>query len=827
MSKSFRRGLCATSALVTSLLIAGAAMAQSTGSTALEEVVVTGAKNRSIEGLIEQTAPKSKVAIGQDFISKQMPGQSIADTLNIVPGYNFNNTDGYGNSGGNIRLRSFDGPRISLQWDGTQLNDSGNYAIFTNQQLDSELIERAEVNLGTTDVDSPTASATGGSINYITRRPQSDIGGQVTGQIGSFNFGRLFAVLDSGEIGPFGTSAFIAGSYTKYDKFKGPGELEKTQYNARIFQSLGDNGDFASIAFHYNENRNAFYRNATLAQYRQFGDQFENDSRCTRPTPVTGTAQNDNTQSNFVNFLGQVGIGSCTNYYNVRINPSNTGNIRGQFKYHILDNLIFTFDPSAQYVLANGGGFTVLSETDNRLKGAAGPTGPGRDLNGDNDTLDSVQMYTPNLTNTHRYSINTSLIWAINDTNRVRVAYARDYARHRQSAEWSAVDQNGNPSDVFGGKTDHAPRIATNDGNFMRGRDRFSIAELNMFAAEYSGKFFDNALEVRLGLRAPYFQRELNQYCYSQNGTNNVLCTTQPVATTLANGNVQFAGNTNQYITPYSAEKKYDKVLPNVGLSYRFGSNQTVYFSYAEGLSAPRTDNLYTVVRSSTGAVTNPGVEPETTTTYDLGYRYSTPTLLVSASIYSQDFQNRIVSSYDADLGVFIDRNIGSVKIQGFDGQAVWQPFEPLTLIGSISYNDSEVQSNIPLSGGLFLPTKGKTLVETPEWTQVARVEWALNDALSVNVQSKWVSERFSTDVNDEKSPPYNVWDAGLRWGLPVAAIEGAYLQVNVRNIFDTQYLGNISSQQNAVTVPGSTGFAPTYSIGAPRTLQMTVGARF
>lgn len=827
MSKSFRRGLCASSALMTSLLIAGAAMAQSTGSAALEEVVVTGAKNRQIEGLIEQTAPKAKVAIGQDFIAKQMPGQSIADTLNIVPGYNFTNADGYGNSGGNMRLRSFDGPRISLQWDGTQLNDSGNYAIFTNQQLDSELIERAEVNLGTTDVDSPTASATGGSINYITRRPGTDMGGQVSGQLGSFNYGRVFAVLDSGEVGPFGTRAFLAGSYTKYDKFKGPGELQKTQYNARIFQPIGDNGDFASIAFHYNENRNAFYRNPTLAQWRQFGDKFENDSACTRPLPVAGTAQNDTTQSNFVSFLGTVGIGSCTNYYNVRINPSNTGNVRGQFKYHILDNLIFTFDPSLQYVLANGGGFTVLSETDNRLKGAAGPTGPGRDLNGDGDTLDSVQMYTPNLTNTHRYSINSSLIWELNDTNRVRLAYARDYARHRQSAEWSAVDRFGNPSDVFAGKTGHAPRIATNDGNFMRGRDRFSIAQLDMFAAEYSGKFFDNALEVRLGLRAPYFKRELNQFCYSQNGTNSVLCTTQPIATTLANGNVQFAGNTNQYIKPYSTEKKYDKVLPNVGLSYRFADNQTVYFSYAEGLSAPRTDNLYTVVRSSTGAITNPGVQPETTKTYDLGYRYSAPNLLVSASLYSQDFQNRIVSSYDADLGLFIDRNIGSVKIKGVDAQAVWQPFDPLTLIGSVSYNDSEVQSNIPLSGGLFLPTKGKKLVETPEWTQVARIEWAVNDALSVNVQTKWVSERFSTDVNDEKTKPYNVWDAGLRWKLPVEAIEGAYLQLNVRNIFEAKYLASISSQQNAITLPGSTGFAPTYSVGAPRTMQMTIGAKF
>ncbi len=829
MKSIFRNALYASTAMATGLLLAGSALAQTTGSATLDEVVVTGAKAKQIEGILEQTAPKSKVAIGQDFIAKQMPGQTIAETLNVVPGYNFTNSDAYGNSGGNMRLRSFDGPRISLQWDGTQLNDSGNYAIYTNQQLDSELVERAEVNLGTTDVDSPTASATGGSINYVTRKPSKEFGGLADAQLGSFNFGRAFAVVDSGAFGPFGTTAFLSGSYTKYDKFKGEGTLEKKQVNARIYQSIGDNGDFASVAIHYNENRNNFYRNPTLAQYNQYGYSFDEDAHCARPIAVNGTAQNDGTQSSYVDFLGNTLTGSCTNYAGVRINPSNTGNIRGQFKYHLMDNVVFTFDPSVQYVLANGGGFTLLSETDNRLRGAGAPTGAGVDLNGDKDTLDTVQTYTPSNTNTHRYGINSSLIWQINDNNRVRLAYALDYARHRQTGQFTSVDANGNPSNVFGGKTDYGTPIRTADGSIMRTRDRLSIAQLNMFAGEYLGKFMDGALEVRAGVRVPYFQRDLTQYCYTQNGTSSVLCTTQTIASTLSNGNVLLTGQsaTTQYIKPFSTTKKYDKVLPNIGVNYKLSANNSVYVSYAEGLSAPRTDNLYTAVRSSTGAITNPNAQPETTKTVDLGFRHSSANLLISAAIYSQKFQNRIVSSYDQDLGITLDRNIGDVDIKGFDGQVVWQVADPLTWIGSVSYNDSEVKSNIPLSGGNYLPTKGKTLVETPKWTLVERVEWNVTDAVSVGVQGKYVSSRFSTDVNDEKTPAYSMWDANLRWNLPVDLGKGAYFQFNVKNIFDAKYLASISSQSNAITVTGATGFAPSYSLGSPRTFQGTVSMKF
>jgi iron complex outermembrane receptor protein len=148
----------ASTALVGCLLSATAAMAQSTGTDAVEQVVVTASTVKNQNGaIVQQTVPKSRSTITQEFISRQVPGQTILDSLNLMPGVNFTNNDAYGSAGGDITIRGFDSQRIALLQDGVPLNDSGNYAIYPNQQMDSELIAKVDVNTGTTDVDSPTA----------------------------------------------------------------------------------------------------------------------------------------------------------------------------------------------------------------------------------------------------------------------------------------------------------------------------------------------------------------------------------------------------------------------------------------------------------------------------------------------------------------------------------------------------------------------------------------------------------------------------------------------------------------------------------------------
>src|SRR5690606_34646715 len=102
-SKKFLAGV-ALSAL--SLGMGGVAYAQSTASQIEEEdvIIVTGAR-RDIGGAItNEQAPRARTTITDELIDQQTAGQTILQTINLVPGVTFSNNDAYGSSGGNITM---------------------------------------------------------------------------------------------------------------------------------------------------------------------------------------------------------------------------------------------------------------------------------------------------------------------------------------------------------------------------------------------------------------------------------------------------------------------------------------------------------------------------------------------------------------------------------------------------------------------------------------------------------------------------------------------------------------------------------------------------
>ncbi len=838
---------------IASALLLGAglgqnAFAQSSATEAIEEdlaeVVVSATRVRSIGLVGDQTAPKSRVTLSSDYLETQMSGQTVFQSLNQIPGVNFTNSDPYGGSGGNLRIRGFDGSRVSVTFDGIPLNDSGNYALYPNQMLDPELIDRVDVNLGTTDVDSPTASATGGTVAYKTRRPAEEFGGYGIASFGQDNFRRGLVRVDTGEFGPWGTKAFLAASYQDYDKFKGPGGLERKQFNFMVRQDF-DSGNFVSLAGHWNENRNAFYRTASIASFENYGRDYDNLPTCTRDLPTAGVADNENFLPNTqtvpqpapplpLHADNPAYTGSCTNFYGVRLNPSDTGNFRMQSLWNLGESLRLSFDAAWQYTLANGGGSTAIAETpaasspDKRVLGNTNLV--GFDLNGDGDILDTVRFYSPNNTNTKRWSATTSLIWDINENNILRFAYSWDRARHRQTAQWGYINDAGTGvENVFAGR--QGERVYAADGDIIRGRDRFSIAELNQYAVEYRTELADDKIVAAIGVRAPFFTRELNQYCYTPNGgsgssgtigaAGGTLCTSRQPLAVLPNGNVTFTPtNPVQFIAPYSEEVKFDDLLPNAGITFKPWVNHAFYASYAEGLSAPRTDNLYSVIRLPDGSVGRPTPESETTKAYDIGWRLNNSRTIASVALYRIDYANRIVSSFDQELGFSVDRNVGDVKVQGFDAQVGQRFGELVDLSLSVAYNDSELLENVPTSG-VPIPTEGKTLVETPKWMFGARMDVKVTENMRVGLQAKKVDDRFGTDLNNEIAPAYTVVDLDARYTFNFPGIENAEVQLNVINLLDEEYYGNISSGTGVGT---SVGF---YSIGAPRTVMGSIRFNF
>jgi len=893
--------LCATTAFV----LPGMAMAQSTGTIATDEdntVVVTGNRTRDVNGISIPDRPKAQGVLGAEVIQRQAPGQSILQTVNLVPGVNFTNSDAYGSSGGNLRIRGFDGNRISLTFDGIPLNDSGNYAIFSNQQLDPELIEQVNVNLGQTDVDSPTASASGGTVNYRTILPTRDISIRAVGSVGEDSYRRGFLILHSGEWWENGPRAFASYSNTRYDWFRGPGEIYKQQFNARIYYPIGSNGDFVSVSGHYNRNRNNFSRNVGFTDLRttalpdgtaglvgapQLAADLANPSRvgeyddatwgriidgpinnlatCNLPSHPgnAGVAENDNGGTG-VNGTGAAATGgannvlnasSCSNYTGLRINPSNTGNIRINGRFHLASNLILTVDPSFQYVLANGGGTTTITETDLRLRGAtpinAGPNIAGKDLNGDGDILDTVRFLTPNNTNTRRFGLTASLIWTINENNRVRVAYTFDRAHHRQTGEWGYLLDSGDPESVFGGRN-ATPLLDVNSFQFQQ-RDRTSIARLHQFAGQYIGNFFDDHLRVELGLRLPFFHRDLQTFCPIQAADGFAYCTSQPI---LARGTAIAPGPGSQTIpifvnvgdcistaapcnfptagralyAPFAVKYDFNPVLPNLGLVYNFGGGFSMFASYSRGFSAPRTDNLYRAP-----IVT---VDPETTNSFDLGLRYVRRNIIAQATVWNINYKNRIVTSFDQTAGISVDRNVGSVHSYGVDASIGFEPIPELSLYANASYNHSRLQDNIALGttldcGNTFNTTQlgcaataGKRVTETPDLTLGGRAQANLGP-FTFGLQAKWVGSRYATDDNSILVDDYTTVDVDFRFDLGSIGLTGSYFQFNVINAFNERYFGNISTSINGPAISGPNGNTsagnPSFAIGAPRTMLATL----
>lgn len=908
--------LCATTALVMPAM----AFAQSTGSQEFEEetIVVTGTRTQEVGGVTAPDTTKAKAALTSEVIARQNPGQTILDTINLIPGVSFQNNDAYGSSGGTLNIRGFSADRISLTVDGVPLNDSGNYAIFSNQQFDPEIIGEVNVNLGTTDVDSPTASAAGGTVNYRTITPRKELGAMLSASYGDFDFHRIFGMIETGEFTPWGTRAFVSASRAVNDNpFNNYSRVRKQQYNAKIYQPVGSKGDFISVAGHYNQNRNNFFGSSPLRQ-----DLTRTLSNGTIvPRIVGGLTQNRYPRNNdereyFVNFpcktdTPQPGVadspspsagpngaadpngdyGSCGTEFERRYNPSNTGNIRVGSRF-TLGALTLTVEPSYQYVKANGGGTVTGEEGALRDINPAGGTATtaqcratpnsatntcvagylggtpyfGRDLNGDGDILDRVNVVAPSQTQTHRYGVIAGVRWDINDQHAVRAGYTLDHARHRQTGEVGLLDSSGEPLDVF--PVNDPLKDAS--GVALQKRDRLSFAILNQFWGEYRGEYLDNRLVVNAGLRVPFFKRDLNNFCSTSSAGGFVECfgaAGDPRNATFGTLNPAIQG-------PQQRVFKYNAVLPNVGFTYDFMPRMSVFANYAKGLSVPSTDNLY---NSFFFPVNTPAAQPnpEKTDNFDLGVRYRSPKVQAQLGGFFNRYKDRTASSFDPELNVSVFRNLGKVDKSGIDGYVSYQPIKALNLYVFGSVLKSEIKDDLIIGectkaqvgvvtgcaaefDPLFAPTAGKRESGAPKYTFGGTVRGNAGP-LELGITAKRTGPRFVFDTNQPvraitgplnalvdtvvfpaKTPAY--WlvnlDARLNLGL-----EKTYLQFNVYNLFDQFYVGGFGGGLNqsitrCAVVAGcsggipngavtSYGNPPNVQIGAPRTISATLVVGF
>jgi iron complex outermembrane receptor protein len=241
-------------------------------------------------------------------------------------------------------------------------------------------------------------------------------------------------------------------------------------------------------------------------------------------------------------------------------------------------------------------------------------------------------------------------------------------------------------------------------------------------------------------------------------------------------------------------------------------------------------------------------IKSEYAYSWEGGYRWHDDFLQASATAYLQDLKN-YQATVQIDPADFITSNIGGVKIYGIDLEAGTKPWNGFTFYVSGEVQKSRLAQNLSAdySGSYpndiiqYVATKGKQLVDTPNWMLAASIGYA-QDAFFGELIPQCRGQRATSLLNDEWVPGYCTLNlsAGYHFGDVLnGTLKNATFQIFADNVTDTKYFGQIYTQGQTNALPaqgysasgvpltGAAATVPMQSYSGEPGAPLFVGARF
>lgn len=218
------------------------------------------------------------------------------------------------------------------------------------------------------------------------------------------------------------------------------------------------------------------------------------------------------------------------------------------------------------------------------------------------------------------------------------------------------------------------------------------------------------------------------------------------------------------------------KFSGNAALSYVFDNGLTPYISYAESFQAASGSAI-----NSTDAF-----EPTEGKQYELGIKYQPPgtQTLLTAAVFDLTQEN--ISVTEAN----VTRQVGEVRVRGLELEASAEVNESLKLIGSYTYNDSEIIKGASAE-------EGKRMAQVPrnQATAWADYTWRTGplEGFGVGVGVRYVSDTYGNTTNTDWGHvgSYTVYDASVHYDLGRLSntLKGVKVAVDAKNVFNKDYL--------------------------------------
>lgn len=720
---------------------------------------------------------RQQASITEAAIAAEAPGTSPLKAIERLPGVSFQSADPFGNYewSARITLRGFNQGLLGFTLDGVPLGDMsyGNHnGLHISRAIISENVARVDVAQGSGALGTASSGNLGGTIQFISRRPAELFGLDLAGTYGSEETMRGFVRLDSGAFGPAGTRLSLSYVDHRSEKWKGVGEQNQQQLNFNFVQPVG-RGEITGFV-NRSERQEEDYQDMSLEQIRRLGRDWDN---------VTG------------DYALAVGIADV-----YQANPDG-------------DCSTNRYPGGVQCV-------------DDAYFNASGL----RD-----DTLGALTLNYPI---TDMFSISVT---------------GYGHSNEGQGLWWTPYVPTpaGAPDRTGSAIADPSPISIRSSEYDIDRRGVIASATLEIGAHVVEGGFWlednDFVLARRFyGLARPAHNRNsrafqenpfFTQWAYQYDTQTRHLYIQDTWSVTEAlTVNAGFkALKVENAVETITGEYKSgtieadDSFLPQVGFAFDINPDHQVFGSYTENLRAFSSSNFQGPFSATAAgfAALKANLEPETSRTYELGWRFRFDQLQGSVAAYDVLFENRLLSvalgASILGLGSGI-QNVGSVASRGFEAAALWTFTPAWSAFASYSYNDSTYEDDVrDGDGALVAATGGKTVVNVPE--TLFRAELAYDDgSLFATLAAAYTGERFSSYLNDESVDGYTVAEltAGYRFDDTSGWLNGTEIQLNVTNLTDEDHISTVGSGgfQNKA---GRQTFLP----GAPRQAFVTLRRHF
>jgi catecholate siderophore receptor len=240
--------------------------------------------------------------------------------------------------------------------------------------------------------------------------------------------------------------------------------------------------------------------------------------------------------------------------------------------------------------------------------------------------------------------------------------------------------------------------------------------------------------------------------------------------------------------------RKDEKVSPRLGLIFKPQENISVYGSYSQSF-LPRSGDQFLAL-----TVTQQNLAPEKFTNYEIGAKWDVqPNLNLTLAVFQLERSNATTPD---PRNPVVSINIGTTRTQGIELAVTGNITSSWQVHGGYSYQDATLAGN-----------ESVRLGQVPQHQASLWNRYDFNDRFAAGLGIIHQSSQFAairTAPNTTKLPAFTRVDAAFYYDLS----DALQLQLNVENLFDTDYYSDAHNNNNIST-------------GAPINGRFTIRAKF